>query len=133
MADAILADHCDIAARRLEEAITRIKSWGVRVHEASRLPNAARLLPSVAHAGRYPSEPAALIRIGNALTVAVDFRHIASVLPQSFVAPIAEDLKRALKGTLNDTGSSDALRAQSQLQFGAVLAAASLIEVRLCA
>jgi len=120
----LTTEHCDVAARRLDEAISRLRAWGVRIHESSRLPAAVRLLRQVAKTDRFPRDQLQLTRIGNALTTAVDFDHISRALPPTPVAPIREDLQRAVAGTLDDFSSTDALRSQSQLLIGTVLAAA---------
>ncbi len=69
---------------------------------------------------------AQLHRIGTAIRLGFDFYHITRVLTEDRVDAIAEDLPRALKGSLQDVGPAAANRAQSQALIGAVLAVGGL-------
>jgi hypothetical protein len=92
-----------------------------------RLPHSAvRLLQETADLSAYPDDEVRLVRIGRAIRVAFDFYHITRVLTEERVDAMAEDLRRALKGTLDDSGPTEAHRAQSQMLIGAVLAVGGL-------
>lgn len=125
---AITAEPSGLAvlASKLGEAIGIIRSWKIRVSEPSRLPAAKRLLEQVAKAGAYPSDPVQLNRISNSIRIAFDFYHITRVLPEERIDAVVEDLRRALGGTLDDVGPSEAHRAQSQVLTAAVMAAGGL-------
>jgi hypothetical protein len=115
-----------LLASKLGEAIEIIRSWRIRVPEPSRLPVASRLLEQIATRSSYPSDPAQLNRIANSIRIAFDFYHITRVLPEERIAVVAEDLRRALKGTVDDVGPTEANRAQSQVLMAAVMAAGGL-------
>lgn len=115
-----------ILADKLAEAITILESWHLRVPPSSRLHSAVRLLRETAGLSEYPDDEARLSRIGRAIRIAFDFYHITRVLTEERVDSIAEDLRRALKGTLDDAGPTEAHRAQSQMLIGAVLAVGGL-------
>jgi hypothetical protein len=85
-----------------------------------------RLLRSTAAHAEYPDDQQQLYRIGAAIRLGFDFYHITRVLTEERVDAIAEDLRRALKGTLEDVGPTAANRAQSQALIGAVLAVGGL-------
>jgi hypothetical protein len=113
-------------ATKLGEAIDIIRSWNIRVSESSRLPSAKRLLEQVSKLESYPTDANQLNRIGNSIRIAFDFYHITRVLPMDRVAAIAEDLRRALGGTIDDVGPTAAHRAQSQILTAAVMAVGGL-------
>jgi hypothetical protein len=118
--------HCTLFARWLGHSVERITEFGVRVHRASRLPLAQTLLLRTAAAEKFPSTERELIRIGNALLTAWDFRLITHALPPTGLPSLAEDLRRSIGGSLDDLEPTAAHRAQSQLAFGAVLVAGGL-------
>lgn len=117
---------CALLATKLEEAIHMLKSWELRVSAHSRLRRAVALLGKIASLDAYPTDAAQLIRIGNAIRLAFDFYHITTCLPPNRVDALAEDLRRALKGTLDDDGPTEAHRAQSQVFTAAVMAVGGL-------
>src|SRR5450759_1447560 len=125
---AITAEPSGLAllASKLKEAIEIIRSWKIRVPEPSRLPAAKRLLEQVAKMDSYPSDQAQLNRIANSIRIAFDFYHITRVLPEERIDAVVEDLRRALGGTLDDVGPSQAHRAQSQVLIAAVMAVGGL-------
>jgi hypothetical protein len=115
-----------ILADKLAEAIEILRSWKLRVPEASRLPMAVGVLRRVSAAQAYPSDRRELTRIQNAIRIAFDFYHITRTLTVDRVDAVAEDLRRALGGTLDDLGATEALRAQSQVLIAAVMAVGGL-------
>jgi hypothetical protein len=115
-----------IVASKLDESIEIIKSWRIRVADSSRLPSASRLLHRSSALSAYPEDAGQLVRIGNAIRVGFDFYHITRTLPDERVAVVAEDLRRSLNGTLDDTGPTAAHRAQSQVLFASIMAVGGL-------
>ena len=114
-------------ATHLESAIAHFRSWGVRINQRSRLPLAVSLLQDIGTKERYPDSDEELVRVANALRAAFDFRIVAGALEKQRSAPLAEMLQRACGGTLEDQGPTAAHRAQSELRFGATLAAGALL------
>jgi hypothetical protein len=115
-----------LVASKLDEAIEIIKSWRIRVADSSRLPSASRLLYRSTTLSAYPDDPLQLLRIGNAIRVGFDFYHITRTLTDERVDAVAEDLRRSLSGTLDDTGPTSAQRAQSQVLFASTMAVGGL-------
>src|SRR5690349_3634739 len=110
-----------ILAGRLDSAIKHFRSWGVKIHPQSRLPLASHLLAEIGRSEKYPASAGELVRVGNALRIAFDFDAIANALETRRSAPLAETIRRACRGTLNDQGATVSHRAQSELRFGATL------------
>jgi len=106
----------------LETALGRLPELGVGVRPLG-LPDAVRLLRSVHTAGAYPLNEPELIRVGNAIKAAFNFIRIVDTLRSPCPPGGIPSLRRALKGRLEDVGSTDAHRAQCELVFGATLAA----------
>lgn len=115
-----------ILADKLAESIDILKAWRLRVPATSRLLAAVRLLRETSTLSEYPDNTAQLHRIGTAIRIGFDFYHITRCLTEDRVDAVAEDLRRALKGTLDDSGPTEANRAQSQVLVGAVLAVGGL-------
>jgi hypothetical protein len=116
------AADCNVPADALEGAIRRPVDQGVR----SRLPQAVKLLRAVAAQGAYPSNQARLLPIANAIKAGFGFTAIANPLPRIPNAEVLDACRRAVRGLLTDHEPTPAHRAQTQLQFGCVLAEAGL-------
>lgn len=116
----------DFLATGLSESIDIVKTWNIRVPDSSRLPLAVRLLQRTSKLSEYPPDTQELVRIGNAIGTGFDFYRITRFLPDERIPAIAEDLRRALGGSLDDTGPSSAFRAQSQISLAAILTAGGL-------
>lgn len=116
-----------VLAARLDAAILHFRSWGIKVHPQSRLPLASQLLKEIARTDQYPLAAHELVRVANALRIAFDFDAISKVLESQRSASLAETIRRACGGTLDDQGPTPSHRAQSELRFGATLAAGGLL------
>jgi hypothetical protein len=122
----LAATECGLLADKLEEAIRHLVDQGVRVSASSRLPQAVKLLHAVAQRGAFPADAAELLPIANAIKAAFDFTAIRRALPDIPNAEVLDTCRRAVRGTLADEGPTPAHQAQSQLQFGCVLAETGL-------
>jgi len=110
-----------VLADRLEQALARLTPFGITAPPAGRLPRAVKLLRSVHKANAYPATDLELVRVGNAVKAAFNFvRFLDSIQPPG-PPGVLESVKRALKGTLDDVGPTEAHRAQSELLVGATL------------
>jgi hypothetical protein len=110
----------------LEEARTIFESWGIRIGKGSRLEQAQKLFRKVARNNAFPADDTGKLQLGRAYVMTHDLVNIAQALPDDVIPALKEDLRRCLGGSLNDSHPTPATRAQSQLSFGAVLAAAGL-------
>lgn len=115
-----------ILADKLGESIAILETWNIRIASASKLPTAERLLRQIADLPAYPEEDRLLLRIGNVIRIAFDFYHITRCLTEDRVDAIAEDVRRSIKGTVDDSGPTEANRAQSQVLIAAVMAVGGL-------
>jgi len=112
-----------VLADRLEQSISLLPSFGIKVNPSSRLPHAVRVLRAVYSAGAYPVNQPELIRVGNAIKAAFNFVQVVDAIKPPGPPGVLNSLRRAVDGTLDDIGSTPAHRAQSELFFGAVLVA----------
>lgn len=87
---------------------------------------AVRLLERSVRLRSFPDDDVVLSSLSNAIMAAWDFRAICHVLPPTPIPSLIEDLRRAVKGSLNEHRATVALRAQSQVNFGALLVAGGL-------
>jgi hypothetical protein len=107
-------------ASRLDETVSRLRGWGIRVIDASRLTKSVSQLRTVADVGSFPTSDSDLVRVAHAVRDAQEFFEIADVLPESALKPLAVDLQQAVGGTLG-VGGNAAAQFQSQLWVGAML------------
>jgi hypothetical protein len=114
------------AIAALEFVNSELPSVGINAYERTRLHQHLRLLRTVVGATSYPDDPTLRPAIANAMGDAAQFSQIASVIPRQQVASFVRDLKHALNGsqTRSPAESAEPYRFQSQLVFGAMLAAA---------
>jgi hypothetical protein len=122
----LAATDCRLLADKLDEAIRHLVERCVPVPPSSRLPQAVKLLRAVGELGVYPADHNELLPIANAIKAAFDFTAIRRALPKIPNAEVLDACRRAVRGLLTDDGPTAAHRAQSQLQFGCVLAEAGL-------
>ena len=118
---------CTALAAALRDVIGLLESWGIRVSSSGRLRAAEKHLRRVAEAGSYGNSEAELIRTAKAIHLAIDFYLISTSLHKDRDDPIANDLLRALGGTLD--GSIKNLSSydiQSQFWSGTLLAQSGL-------
>jgi hypothetical protein len=83
-----------------------------------------KLLRAVTQRGAFPADAAELLPVANAIKAAFDFTAIRRALPKIPNAEVLDACRRPVRGTLADEGPTPAHQAQSQLQFGCVLAEA---------
>lgn len=115
-----------VLVRNIDSALGILASWQITPNKTSRLPVARRLLEATAINAMYPSSDQDLLQLGNAIRLGFDFHNITNCLGDVPISAIAEDVRRALRGTLRDFRATDALRAQSQLEFASVMLASGL-------
>jgi len=116
-------DQTDILAQRLDGALTQARTLGIRVNSLGRMPQAVKLLKAVYSAGAYPTTHPQLVRTGNAIKAAFQMTRVIDAIQAPGPPGVLRALRRALKGTLDDVGATDAHRAQSELFFGVTLVA----------
>jgi hypothetical protein len=119
-------ENCTELAEALEQAIVHLTTQGIAISPSSRLPKAVKQLRAVAVQKTYPDTPAELRAVMNSIKAAFDFHAIAQALPTIPNNEVHDTCRRAVGGLLADEGPTDAHRAQTQLQFGCVLAEAGL-------
>ena len=94
-------EACKALAVAIEDVITVLENWNIRVNADSRLRVAQRHLAKVADAGSYGKTEKELIQIAKAASLAKDFYEISNALRKDRDDPIAEELKLAIRGTLD--------------------------------
>lgn len=114
---------CDLIADRLAEAVDKLRSWGYRVQDSSRLPAAVRALRRVGSERAFPGDPIERVRIGNALRIGLDYPRLCEALGNGNSQSVRESVRRSLGGTLDDMGATEALQAQAELRIISVIAA----------
>ncbi len=120
-------DATGALADRLEEALARLSQFGIPApHSATRLAKAVGLLRAIHAARAYPATDAELVRVGNAVKAAFNFIALIDAIQPPGPPAVVQSLKKALKGTLNDVGPTEAHRAQSELLVGVTLAAGGI-------
>lgn len=119
--------HCESLATQLGNALARMRGFGLRLGEASRLPKATVTLRHVARRNRYPCDEVEQIRVGNAISAAYDICQIMEYVSDDPTPGVLEDLRRCAKGSLDDVAANPSRRAQGQLHLGAVLSAGGLV------
>lgn len=118
---------CTALAAALRDVIGLLESWGIRVPTSGRLRAAEKHLRRVAQAGSYGSNEAELIRTAKAIHLAIDFYLISTSLNKDRDDPIATDLVKALRGTLDGTIKNlSPYDIQSQFWTGTLLAQSGL-------
>lgn len=123
-------DVCGHMAGFLEETVSKLKAWNVRVLDVSRLEQERQVLLSVASQGYYPRDTAQLRLIGHALLDAHEFRYISACMPEERIEQIAKELQRAVGGTTDRRpGSREAYQYQTQFWIGAILGAAAVTPI----
>lgn len=108
-------------ADQLEDAIKTMEGWKIRIPPGSRLPEIVRLLRGLVSEASYPSSRSQRALIAQAARDAQEFAEISWVLPSKELKPLRESLRKAVFGTLGQTGGS-AYRYQSELWTGSMLA-----------
>lgn len=123
---ALTIDRVPEAIRGLEFALDELAAVGAATGEHSRLKQHLRLLRSIEGRSAYPNDPRLRPEIAAALGDAVQFSWVASVLPRQAVRTLVDELLRALRGAAvrSASDSAEPYQLQSQLYFGAMLAAA---------
>ena len=112
-------------AEDLEEAIAKIKEWGIDVPGGSRLPETAKHLREVASAQSFPESRTGLRKTAHAARDAQEFANIRGMLPKQPLKPIARAFARTVDGAIGVT-PHQAYQAQSQLWVGAALSCAGV-------
>ena len=108
-------------ADQLEDAIKTMEGWKIRIPPSSRLPEIVRLLRGLVTEASYPSSRSQRALIAQAARDAQEFAEISWALPSKELKPLRESLRKAVFGTLGQTGGS-AYRYQSELWTGSMLA-----------
>ena len=118
-------------ADQLDEAIRTMRDWGIRVTPGSRLPKIVRCLRELVSEESFPESPSQRALIAQAARDAQEFAEISWVLPSEELRPLRESLRKAVFGTLGQTGGG-AYRYQSELWTGSMLArSGALTQVRM--
>jgi hypothetical protein len=109
-------------ADQLEDAVTSLRQWDIRVVDAGRLRHAVRVLRGVPAVEAFPPDRTRLREIAFAARDAQEFAEIADVLPtEERLRPLAESLQRSVSGVLG-SARDRAAQYQSELWVGAMLA-----------
>ena len=118
---------CTALAAALRDVIGLLESWDIRVPASGRLCVAEQHLRRVAQAGSYGISEAELIRTAKAIHLAIDFYLISTSLNKDRDDPIATDIVRALRGTLDgNIKNLSPYDIQSQFWAGTLLAQSRL-------
>ena len=119
---------CSALVAAIDDAIEVFRRWQIPVGRATRLLEARRRLVKVAAQGSYGATPNELYNTAKAILIANDFYGISRTMTDERGAPIADELKVALRGPLSeiDTKNNNAFDIQSQFWFGTVLAYSGL-------
>src|ERR1051326_2209340 len=119
---------CEALAAAIDDAVEALRKWQLPTGPNTRLLNARRRLLDVSAQGSYGATPAELYETAKAILVANDFYGISRTMQDERAAPIAEELRIALRGPLreNETRNNTAFDIQSQFWFGTVLAYSGL-------
>ena len=115
---------CAALAAAIDDAIEAFRKWQLPTGPNTRLLNARRRLLKVANEGSYGTTAVELYDTAKAILVANDFYGISRTMQDERAAPIAEELRVALRGPLSEieTKNNTAFDIQSQFWFGTVLA-----------
>lgn len=119
---------CAALAAAIDDAIEAFRKWQLPTGPNTRLLNARRRLLKVANEGSYGTTAVELYDTAKAILVANDFYGISRTMQDERAAPIAEELRVALRGPLSEieTKNNTAFDIQSQFWFGTVLAYSGL-------
>ena len=112
-------------ADRLDDSISKLRSWGIRVIDAGRLSGAVRTLRKYRELGSFPGDRARLVEIAQAAREAQEFIEISDVVPDDQLKPLADSIQQAVQGAPG-TARSRAAQYQSELWVGAMLASSGL-------
>lgn len=119
---------CSALVSAIDDAIEVFRRWEIPVGRRTRLLEARRRLVKVAAQGSYGATPNELYKTAKAILIANDFYGISRTMTDERAAPIADELKVALRGPLSEIESknNNAFDIQSQFWFGTVLAYSGL-------
>jgi hypothetical protein len=119
---------CEALAAAIDDAVEALRKWQLPTGPNTRLLNAKRRLLKVSAQGSYGATPPELYETAKAILVANDFYGISRTMQDERAAPIAKELKLALRGPLSEsaTKNNTAFDIQSQFWFGTVLAYSGL-------
>lgn len=101
----------------LDEGIGKLRHWGIRVPDSGRLPAMCRILSSVSEQGEFPTDPAKLRVIAEAIQHAEEFVRITDVLPEVPMTSLVPDLQQAVGGLLGEEAPASRRHLQYQSQF----------------
>lgn len=111
----------------MQDAITALERWNLSISSDGRLRIAQQHLIKVADSGSYGETEEELIQTAKAAFLAKDFYKISTALNKERDNPIAEELMRALEGTLDGkTEKNDPYAIQSQYWAGRLFAQSGL-------
>ena len=114
-------------AQRLRGAIEILRAHDLRIGDRGRLIQSARLLDRCALRDRFPNQEDARRRVSNAISTAYEIVQITDYLPPELSLELREDLRRAVGGSLDSGHADAAIRSQTQLHMGAIVASAGLV------
>jgi hypothetical protein len=118
---------CTALAAALRDVIGLLESWGIPVSSPVRLRAAEKHPRKVAEANSYGETEEELIRTAKAIDLAIDFYLISTSLNKDRDDPIANDLVRALGGTLDgNIKNLSSYDMQAQFWAGTLLAQSGL-------
>ena len=118
----LTADSLGTIVKHTAEVIDEFRTWGVRVHDVSRLSQILEVLSTTATAGSYPDAEEKLLLTGNAIQTAQEFIEIANILPSTPIAVVQADLQIALGGAFAlNPNNKGPLQRQTQLWMGAMM------------
>lgn len=118
-----LADSAD----NLELAVKLLEGYGLVLGGGNRLQMAVAHLRAVAARGEFPEDREGLLRTGNAIRIAHDFRRFVNVTGEGLPDGLRATAQRATGGRLDDVGGTEAHQAQTELLWGAIAVAGGLL------
>lgn len=119
---------CSALVSAIDDAIEIFRKWQIPVGRGTRLLEARGRLVKVAAQDSYGATQNELYKTAKAILIANDFYGISRTMADERAAPIADELKVALRGPLSeiDTKNNNAFDIQTQFWFGTVLAYSGL-------
>jgi hypothetical protein len=125
---ALSPSACEALVAAIDDALEAFSRWNLPTGPNTKLQKARVLLSKVAEKQTYGTTGAELLDTAQAIRLANDFYVISRMLPESRENVIAEELREALLGALNENPSKHKKEfdIQSQLWIGTVLAHSGL-------
>ncbi len=77
----VTASGCQVLAVAIDDAVAHIRTLGIRVNDASRIPTASKELRAVVASDVFPTDERGVLRATNSIKIAFDFDAITKALP----------------------------------------------------